>query len=156
MTSTRNTHFILRADPTSELDQLLTDMSKTASQHVDTDGPYYYVHLNKKMTENQLKKLTGVENVFGVVDELQKTRASISTARKEYEALVAKGRMIVDVLQEDDTPLYVLSTADRRAVRAYFNAANGSPGRCHSGEQDTSMKNRRKKRRQDEKAVHTE
>ena len=82
----------------------------------------------------------------------------ISTARKEYEALVAKGRMIVDVLQEDDTPLYVLSTADRRAVRAYFNAANGSPGRCHSGEhpEDRSMKNRRKKRRQDEKATHNE
>ena len=63
--------------------------------------------------------------------------------------------MIVDVLQEDDTPLYVLSTADRRAVRAYFNAANGSPGRCHSGEQDKTQ-NRRKKRRQDEKVAHTE
>ena len=158
MDSTRNTHFILRAEPTSELDQLLIGMSRTASQHVDTEGPYYYVYLNKEMTVDQVKKLTGCENVVGVVDELKKTRATISTVKKGHEALVRRGKMIVDVLQEDDSPLHVLSIADRRAVRTYFNEVNDCPGRCHRGydgqyPEENCIKNRRKKRRQ---AIHTE
>ena len=124
MAATRFRHFLLYTEPTEELGQLLMKMGKTISEHVDAEkGPYYYLYLGKQMTVNRLKKVTGCDNIEGVAvvssNEIEMTRSSIALAKKEHEALVKKGKIIMDILNEDNTSVDILSMADRKAVKAY-------------------------------------
>ena len=124
MTAPRYSHFFIYTEPTSELGELLTREGKTVSEHRDElRGAYYYVYMNKPMTLKEVKKLTGCVAVYGDRQDnetlLAITRSSIALARKEYEELIRKGKMIMQVLNEEKTSQEILSRADRRALTAY-------------------------------------
>jgi len=97
------------------------------SKHLDdTRGPYYLVTLKRKMTVPKLLNLIGDENtqVEPYNNVLEITRCDIAKAKKEYEELIKRGKIILDVLSEDNTPEQVLNVADRRAVKAYRRSLN--------------------------------
>ena len=115
-------HFVLRTKHSVELGRLLTAISKTVSVRTDDDGPFYMVYLSKQMTVRQVKVLTGCDDVIGVRDDYYR--------RKTYEALVERGRMILDAVQEDGTT--TLNAANLRAVRAYLMSVDDCVS-CHHG-----------------------
>lgn len=124
MTSKRYTHFVVRDTP--KLSEVLTNMIKSKELHKDDDHePYHHIELHKPVTVKRMQKLTGCDNITGVsvvqTSEglIEMTRSSIALAKKEYEELIKKGKIIVQVLNEDNTSEEVLSLADRRAVSAY-------------------------------------
>jgi len=112
---------------TSEIDDVLKKHAFMVSKHIDNvRGPYYYVNLNKKMTVPKLLKLIGDENavVEPYSNVIAITRCGIAKAKKDYEELITRGKIILDVLSEDNTPEEVLNAADRRAVKAYRRSLN--------------------------------
>ena len=107
---------------TNELDDILNKHAAMVSKHVDyARGPYYFVTLKRKMTVPKLVNLIGGDNVVvePLSDVLEMTRCDIAKAKREYEELNKRGKLILDVLSEDNTPEEVLNVADRRAVKAY-------------------------------------
>ena len=124
MAAARYRHFFLWSAHTAEMGDLLMTIGKNVEERMDSEkGPYYYLYLGKQMSESRLAKVTGCPNVEGVAvipaKELELTRASIEKAKKENDAMVKKGKLIVEILQEDDTPEDILAPAERRAVKAY-------------------------------------
>ena len=124
MASTRYTYFTLWTEPTPELGDLLRSIGKCVEEHIHPEkGPYYYVYMGKQMSESRLAKLTGVETVEGVpvipAKEVELARSAIEMAKRENDALVKKGKMILEILLEDNTPEDILLPAERRAVKAY-------------------------------------
>jgi len=111
----------------SNIDDILYKHAAVLSKHTDTTrGPYYYVTLKRKMTIPKLLNLIGDENVLVEPHSnvLEMTRCDIAKAKKEYEELTKRGKIILDVLSEDNTPEDVLNLADRRAVKAYRRSLN--------------------------------
>jgi len=105
-----------------DITDVLNKHAAMLSKHVDnTRGPYYYVTLKRKMTLPKLLNLIGDENVLvePYSNVLELTRCDIAKAKKEYEELIKRGKIILDVLSEDNTPEDVLNVGDRRAVKAY-------------------------------------
>ena len=175
MASKRYRHFIIRAEHSPSLSEVLLNISKAVENHEDDDGPYHHVEMEKFTTVNRMKKLSGCDQVTGVMTDqdaselatrviararqksdgsllevtesnvaramkeyealldkmepkarqksngslLEVTRSSVARAKKEYEALLEKGKVLVQVLNEDNTPEDVLSATDQRALRAY-------------------------------------
>jgi len=107
---------------TSDIDDILYKHAAMLSKHIDSArGPYYYITLKRKMTIPKLLNLIGDENVLVEPHSnvLEMTRCDIAKAKKEYEESIKRGKIILDVLSEDNTPEDVLNVADRRAVKAY-------------------------------------
>lgn len=124
MAPQRYSHFTIYSVPNPELGELLTRLGKTVSEHKnDMHGHYYYVNVIKPTTLNQMKKLTGCTEIYGELPDqdalLAMTRSSIALAKKEYDELIKKGRMILQVLNESETSEDILSSTDRRALTAY-------------------------------------
>ena len=126
MTTKRYKHFLLNTEPSPELDELLESLAKTVSRHMDDDQqPYYHLQTRRLVTVKRLKKITGCDNIMGVTTSpswpvlVEMARSSVREAKKEREALITRGKVLAQVLNEDNTDENILSIADRRALKLY-------------------------------------
>lgn len=127
MTTQRYHYFLLNTEHSPELDELLESLAKTVSKHIDEDDqkPYYALQTRRLMTTKRLKKITGCQNIMGVTTSpswpamVEMARSAVRQAKKEREALLTRGKVLAQVLSEDNTDEDILSTSDRRALQLY-------------------------------------
>ena len=127
--------FLVFTEPSDNMYELLTSIAKTVTQYSDqVKKPYYFVKMQKLTTVKEMQNMIGCDDIRGVnilsTNEADMTRSNIQLAKMEHESLIKKGKMITDILNEDNTSEDILLPADRRAVKAYKKSLKWTKDFC--------------------------